>query len=65
MGNLMLGCAFQPRRGTTPGGDSRSSGKWTVEFDLRVENVWNKPYQAIAFRPMPGRNWRLGFVLGW
>lgn len=25
-----------------------------------LENVWDSPYQIIAFRPMPGRSWRAG-----
>ncbi|MCY7327941.1 MAG: hypothetical protein LH618_05295, partial [Saprospiraceae bacterium] len=26
-----------------------------LSLDLRLENVWNTPYQILAFRPMPGR----------
>ena len=65
VGNLLLGYAFLPRRVTSHPGNAAGGGKWTVAVDLRVENVWNKPCQVIAFRPMPGRNWRLGFVFGW
>jgi vitamin B12 transporter len=25
----------------------------------RLDNCWNTPYQLIAFRPMPGRNWQM------
>ena len=32
-------------------------------IDLRLENIWNSPYQVIAYRPMPGFSWRLGFSL--
>ncbi len=65
VGNLLLEYTLRSRHVTSPGGDTPGSRKWTIALDLRLENVWNKPYQAIAFRPMPGRNWRLGFVFGW
>jgi iron complex outermembrane receptor protein len=31
-----------------------------IALDFRLENVWNAPYQIIAYRPMPGRAFRLG-----
>jgi iron complex outermembrane receptor protein len=34
-------------------------------FDFRLENIWNTPYQIIAYRPMPGRAFRIGLTLGW
>ncbi|MFN0014869.1 MAG: TonB-dependent receptor plug domain-containing protein [Saprospiraceae bacterium] len=35
-------------------------GKHQVNLNVRVENCWDAPYQVIAFRPMPGRAWRVG-----
>lgn len=31
-----------------------------LTLDFRLENCWNAAYQVIAYRPMPGRNWRAG-----
>ncbi|HRI59133.1 MAG TPA: TonB-dependent receptor, partial [Saprospiraceae bacterium] len=36
---------------------------WSLDF--RLENIWNTPYQIIAYRPMPGRSFRLGLTLSW
>lgn len=35
-----------------------------LRFSLRLENVWNAPYQVIQFRPMPGRSGVLGVAYG-
>ncbi len=40
-------------------------GRPALTLDLRVENVWNTPYQILAFRPMPGRNGRVGLGVAW
>lgn len=37
--------------------------QWAVDFTL--ENCWNQAYQVIAYRPMPGRNWRAGVYWYW
>lgn len=59
----------QPDNGATVSGFSVGNlSAWcrialkTNELSLNasVENLWNAPYQIIAFRPMPGRAWRLG-----
>lgn len=34
-----------------------------VVVNARIENVWNTPYQVLAFRPMPGRAWSAGLVI--
>lgn len=31
-------------------------------LNARIENCWNRAYQIIAFRPMPGRSWQAGFI---
>lgn len=36
-----------------------------IYIDARVENLWDSPYQIIAFRPMPGRAFRAGCTLAW
>jgi iron complex outermembrane receptor protein len=36
--------------------------KAKVALDFRLENLWNAPYQIIAYRPMPGRSWRTGLT---
>jgi len=36
-----------------------------LSLDLRLENVWNTPYQILAFRPMPGRGGRVGVGVEW
>lgn len=33
-----------------------------LSLSMRLENIWNTPYQVIAFRPMPGRAWQVGVV---
>lgn len=38
-----------------------SSGQQEVFFSL--DNLWNYNYQVVEFRPMPGRNYRLGFKI--
>ncbi len=35
-------------------------GQRALLFDARLDNCWNSAYQIIAYRPMPGRNWRAG-----
>lgn len=61
VGNLLLRYSFQLRRK-----ESQPAGSGCkIALDMRVENIWNTPYQVIAYRPMPGRNWRVGFVIGW
>jgi iron complex outermembrane receptor protein len=39
--------------------------KINLTLDGRIENVWDSPYQIIAYRPMPGRSGRIGATLGW
>jgi vitamin B12 transporter len=39
--------------------------KINLTLDGRIENVWDSPYQIIAYRPMPGRGGRLGATFGW
>jgi iron complex outermembrane receptor protein len=34
--------------------------KAKITLDFRLENVWNAPYQIIAYRPMPGCSFRVG-----
>ncbi|MBL7712535.1 MAG: TonB-dependent receptor [Chitinophagaceae bacterium] len=29
-------------------------------ISLSVNNIWDRPYQVVNMRPMPGRNWALG-----
>ncbi|MEO6037937.1 MAG: TonB-dependent receptor, partial [Saprospiraceae bacterium] len=36
-----------------------------ISVDLRIENVWNTPYQILAYRPMPGRSGRIGLGVAW
>ena len=35
-----------------------------ISLDGRVENCWDAPYQVIAYRPMPGRSFRIGLGIG-
>jgi iron complex outermembrane receptor protein len=35
-----------------------------ISLDGRIENCWNAPYQVIAYRPMPGRSYRIGLSIG-
>ena len=35
-----------------------------LQFTGQSNNIWNEQYQVVAFRPMPGRNWLLGFKVG-
>jgi vitamin B12 transporter len=39
-------------------------GRHRLGLNFRLENCWDAPYQVIAFRPMPGRAWRLGVEWG-
>ncbi len=39
--------------------------KTILRLDFRMENVWNTPYQILAYRPMPGRNVRIGGSISW
>ncbi len=36
----------------------------SLQLTAQCNNVWNEQYQVVAFRPMPGTNWLLGFKLG-
>ena len=36
-----------------------------TQLDLRFENIWNAPYKIIAYRPMPGRAFRVGLTFSW
>ncbi|HNE28516.1 MAG TPA: hypothetical protein PLW66_05075, partial [Saprospiraceae bacterium] len=31
-----------------------------LEFNFQYLNCWGAAYQLIAYRPMPGRNWKAG-----
>jgi iron complex outermembrane receptor protein len=35
-------------------------GKNAFSLEFRLENCWDSPWQALQFRPMPGRGWQLG-----
>ena len=37
----------------------------SLSIDLALDNIWDVSYSNIAYRPMPGRNWRAGVVFGW
>jgi vitamin B12 transporter len=37
--------------------------KMSVNLLFKINNVWNKPYQVIAYRPMPGRNFEIGMSI--
>ena len=50
VGNLLLSAALWKRR---------------ILLDFRLENLWNKQYEIIRYRPMPGRSWRLGIGYKW
>jgi len=39
-------------------------GRHRLGLSARLENCWDAPYQVIAFRPMPGRAWRVGVEWG-
>jgi iron complex outermembrane receptor protein len=45
-----------------PVGEGSGVG-WALDF--RLENIWNTPYQIIAYRPMPGRSFRIGLTFNW
>lgn len=36
-----------------------------LTLGVRVENAWNTPYQALLYRPMPGRGWRVECSYNW
>lgn len=44
-------------------GSNRSLGVHRLELYGGVRNLWNADYQAIAWRPMPGRNYYAGLRL--
>lgn len=46
-----------------PAGFWRFSNSLSCHFTL--ENIWDAAYESIAYRPMPGRNWRVGILIGW
>lgn len=35
--------------------------KHQLTTSLRIENIWNKDFETVAFYPMPGRSWQLNF----
>jgi len=35
----------------------------SLQITAQCNNIWNERYQAVAFRPMPGVNWLVGFKL--
>ena len=35
--------------------------KHAWQFTAQCNNIWNEQYQVVAFRPMPGINWLVGF----
>jgi len=35
----------------------------SVNFLFKVNNIWNTPYQVIAYRAMPGRNFEIGMSI--
>jgi len=41
--------------------------RWSksIVCHVSLENIWNVTYESLANRPMPGRNWRAGIVVGW
>jgi len=39
-------------------------GDHRLSLNFRMENCWDAPFQVIAFRPMPGRAWRVGVEWG-
>jgi len=39
-------------------------GRHHLGLSARLDNVWDAPYQVIAYRPMPGRAWRVGVEWG-
>jgi len=43
----------------------RKTGIRAISLDLRIENIWNTPYQILAYRPMPGRSGRVGVRISW
>lgn len=45
IGNLLGSCSFFQRK---------------LALELRVENIWNARYEIFRYRPMPGRNCRIG-----
>ena len=65
-GNLLLRYTFflQPLSDGKGRAGASAQGS-SVAVDFRLENIWNTPYQVIAYRPMPGRNWRLGCMFVW
>ena len=58
-GQLLLGYGWTLRK-TRPAAPAPQ-----LTLDLRIENIWNTPYQILAFRPMPGRGGRLGVGVAW
>lgn len=39
-------------------------GRHRLGLSARLENCWDTAYQVLAFRPMPGRAWRVGVEWG-
>ncbi len=33
--------------------------KWKTTYGVSIQNLWNKNYEVVEFRPMPGRNFQL------
>lgn len=38
---------------------------YRIGISGQVQNIWNKPYEVVNARPMPGRYWLLSLQLGW
>lgn len=53
-GNLLVQYGFFPRK------RAASRSQQHIGLSFRLENVWDSPYQVIAYRPMPGRAWSFG-----
>ena len=39
-------------------------GHHSLQLSAQCNNIWNEQYQVVAFRPMPGINWLMGFRIG-
>lgn len=63
LGNLLLRYSFQNNADQPM--EKKQRKHLEISLDIRLENVWNRPCQTIANRPMPGRNGRLGLTLAW
>ena len=43
---------------------STTMGHHSLQLSGQCNNIWNEQYQVVAFRPMPGINWLMGFRIG-